>query len=72
MTAHELAKRLLDGPDLPVVVSVMDGGAHSAEVTDVYSGDVSFDGANDGDAAPRSRLGWQLPRPAVFFRDCGP
>lgn len=64
MTAHQLAKALLAGPDLPVVINGWSSDeGFTFEVTDVSPpGTCSFRGANDSKETPRDRLGWELPR----------
>ena len=72
MTAHELAKALLAGPDLPVIIN----GSGSDEGDDYEAepdtaGLYVFNGQADDENTPRDRLGYKEPRPAIRL-DCCP
>lgn len=72
MTAHELAKALLAGPDLPVIINGWGSDeGFTFEVNDVYTSDSEvFSGASDTPETPRGPSGSQLPRPAVSLGHC--
>jgi hypothetical protein len=41
MTSHELAKKLLEGPDLPVAMADRRGSSYASEIADVEPGIVA-------------------------------
>jgi len=67
MTAHELATKLLSGPDLPVTFADDYG---SFEVSDFSVGKDSFNGEGDTADTPRDRLGYTLQRPCISLIAC--
>jgi hypothetical protein len=67
MSAHELAAKLLAGPDHPVIINgwgSMEGVAY--EVNSLSALDAAeFIGENDGPHTPTKYLDWPIDRPCV-------
>ena len=71
MTAHELAKALLAGPDLPVIINGWGSDEGFAyEASPGAPMDLVFHGETDDRNTPRDDLGWKLPRPAIALGHC--
>ena len=71
MTAHELAKALLAGPDLPVIINGW--GSDEGFAFEVDAADDSeevFSGADDTKDTPRDELGYQVRRHCVTLGHC--
>lgn len=72
MTAHDLARALLAGPDLPVVINGW--GSDEGLTYEVKQPGPpehhTYTGANDSKATPRNAHGWQLPRPSIALEQC--
>lgn len=70
MTAHQLAKELLAGPDLPVVINGW--GSDEGNAYETAGGEVGhyvFNAEMDDQNTPRGSLGYKKPRPAIQL-DC--
>ena len=66
MTSHELAKALLSGPDLPVLINGWgsdEGNAFEAKPGEV--GSFSYHGKFDNEKTLKDTLGYALPRPSI-------
>ena len=71
MSAHELAKALLAGPDLPVIINGW--GSDEGFAFEVDAADDSeevFSGADDTKDTPRDELGYQVRRHCVTLGHC--
>jgi hypothetical protein len=63
MTSHQLAKELLVGPDLPVIINGWSSDEGIAwEVKEWREEDRTFESTEEG---PRDRLGYRLKRPCI-------
>lgn len=67
MTAHALAKALLEKEDLPVIINGWGSDEGTAyEVTCVDDPFAErFKGQEDDERTPRDKLGWPKPRTAI-------
>ena len=66
MQAHELAKRLLAGPNLPVVINGWGSDeGFTFEVSEPLVDEMTFNGVGDTVETPRDDLGYTIPRPCV-------
>ena len=68
MTAYELAKALLAGPDVPVTITDDCGTFEVASISELVSEE--FNGAQDTAETPRDNMGWNEPRPCVALLPC--
>lgn len=68
MTAHQLAKTLLELPDIPVVMNgwSSDGG-FSFEVSGAKVERLGFNGSSDTEETPRNPLGFKLERECLML-----
>ncbi len=71
MKAHDLARKLLAGPDLPVIINGWGSAEGSAfEVNDVSSEPSSFSGVDDTADTPRNSMGYIEPRECLSLLHC--
>lgn len=71
MTAHELANKLLQSPDLPIVINGWGSEEGSSfEVSDSITDLLSFNGIGDTKNTPRDDLGYNIPRPCITLDHC--
>lgn len=72
MTSHQLARRLIKGPNVPVVINGWGSDeGFEFEVSGVSRKiKVSFSGSRDTKNVPRDKMGWQIPRECVQLITC--
>ena len=70
MKAHELAKALLDCPNLPVLINGWgsdEGNTFEAKLGEI--GVFSFNGKSDDINTPKDKFGFALPRSAIYLKE---
>lgn len=67
MTAHELARKLLEGPDLPVIINGWgsdEGTAHEVDAVSAPCSEIYFS-SQDSEMTQKDKLGYPMRRHCI-------